>query len=96
MNTTIPVWSFHMSAITANDSVVSFLTQVRAPSEIRDANGNLLGVFTPLSGTKPTRNYTTREVFEYLKSLTTDPARLADLDRHIAAMDARNQECDAR
>jgi hypothetical protein len=35
--------------------------------------------------------YTTREVFEHLKTLTTDPAELADLQRHIDELAARDE-----
>jgi hypothetical protein len=34
-------------------------------------------------------------VFEHLKTLTTDPAELADLDRHIEELKAR-EECPTR
>jgi hypothetical protein len=37
--------------------------------------------------------YTTREVFEHLKTLTTDPVELAHLQRHIDDLAARDA-CD--
>jgi hypothetical protein len=64
--------------------------------EVQDEQGNVLGAFNPSPTRHSKASYTIKEVFEFLKTLTTDPARLADLDRHISAIDARDRECDAR
>ncbi len=82
-----------MSSVIANENVVTFLSQVHVPSNIEDSAGKLLGVFTPLTGLDPNRTYSLKEAFEYFKTLTTDPVRLADVDKHIAEMNAREQEC---
>lgn len=36
-----------MSTITADPNMLSVLSQVKSVTEIRDANGNLVGTFTP-------------------------------------------------
>ena len=93
-----------MTILTVDQAVLAALKQARGPAEIRDADGNLLGYFTPArpTGLFPTTRATeadlpeldrlaaaalpgktTREVFEYLKTLTNDPTDLADLQRHI-------------
>ena len=40
----------------------------------------------------PGRCYTTREVFEYLLTLTDDPQERADLEKHIAVLAKREKE----
>ncbi len=86
-----------MSVLTANESLVSFFNQVQEPAEVRDSKGNLLGFYTPMKrvlspGLNSEKRYTTKEVFEYLKTLTTDPVRLEDLQKHIEEIDARDKE----
>jgi hypothetical protein len=76
-----------MSALTVNDQMAAILTTVQTPTELRDASGKLIGVFHPR-----TIGHTTREVFEHLRTLTTDPERLADLYRHIEELTRRDEE----
>lgn len=40
-----------MSTITADPNMLSVLSQVKGVTEIRDASGNLVGIFTPKSKT---------------------------------------------
>jgi hypothetical protein len=88
--------------LTANESLVSFLSQAEGPVIIQDLEGNVLGYYTPASkvshgvdqGKCGKTAYTTREVFEHLKTLTLDPELLVDLQKHIEAIDARDKECD--
>ncbi len=85
-----------MSAITVTDPVLSFLRQISGPAEIRDASGHLVGFFTPRSVAAPSRvepgkTYTTLEVFEHLLTLTDDPQRRADVQRHLDEIKRRRQ-----
>jgi len=84
-----------MSAIVASESLASFLQAMKDRTEIRAADGKVLGVFTPSSilvqkGLVPGKQYTTREAFEHLLSLTNDPQDRATLERHIEEIKRRD------
>jgi hypothetical protein len=85
-----------MNALTVNEAMVSELALLTEATEIRDANGRLIGVFRPATDTERRFNqsglHTTVEVFEYMRTLTNDPAQLADLDRHIEEIKRRDAE----
>lgn len=88
-----------MSILTVNDQVRSLFSDVRENTELRDAQGNFLGLFVPppkvVAPVPVGKTYTTLEMFEHWKTLTDDPVRLADLDMHIKELKARD-EADAR
>lgn len=88
-----------MSILTVNEQVRSLFSEVRENTEVRDAQGNFLGLFVPapkiIAPVAGHKTYTTLEMFEHWKTLTDDPVRLADLDMHIKELKARD-EADAR
>jgi hypothetical protein len=64
-----------MSTLTLNDDTISLLRNQHELTEIQDAQGRMVGFFTPMAGTKrfvPGRKYTTQEVFEVLKAHAKD------------------------
>ena len=85
-----------MGTLTVNDQVVSALVGVSQSTDLRDDKGNLLGVFVPasivMSESPPKKAVTTRQMFERWKTLTQDTEALADLNRHIAELAARDHE----
>ena len=90
-----------MSSLTINEQAASDLRLASESTELRDGNGKLVGVFRPATDTERRFNrsglHTTAEVFEHLRTLTTDPTVLADLDRHIQELKRRDAEaCAAR
>lgn len=90
-----------MSSLTINEPAASVLRQACESTELRDSDGKLIGVFRPATEVERRFNqsglHTTAEVFEHLRSLTTDPAMLADIDRHIQELKRRDADaCAAR
>jgi hypothetical protein len=85
-----------MGTLTVNAQVFSVLAGVRESTDLRDETGKLLGVFVPAAtlgnGSTPGAAKTTRQMFEHWKTLTQDPVALADLDRHIADLAARDHD----
>ncbi len=85
-----------MSALTINDQTASVLGQLSESTELRDANGALIGIYRPATDVERRFNksglHTTTEVFEHLRTLTDDPALLADLDRHIEELKRRDED----
>ena len=88
-----------MTILIVNEQVRSLFSEVRENTEIRDAQGNFLGLFVPapkiIAPVAGRKTYTTLEMFEHWKTLTDDPVRLADLDMHIKELKATD-EADAR
>jgi hypothetical protein len=82
-----------MTTLTADEAMLAVLRQAQGPAEIRDAQGAVVGFYTPVSaGQVPgERGRTTRELFEHLKSLTTDPAMQAYLQTKIDGLKERDQ-----
>jgi hypothetical protein len=84
-----------------SDEFAAFLGDVRETTAFQDSEGKLLGVFRPATDLEKRFNqpglHTTAEVFEYFRTLTNDPALLADLDRHIEELKRRDEDaCPAR
>lgn len=88
-----------MSILTVNEQIRSLFSDVRENTELRDDQGNFLGLFVPapkmVAPVAGRKTYTTLQMFEHWKTLTDDPVRLADLDMHIKELKARD-EADAR
>ena len=82
-----------MTTLTADEAMLAVLRQAKGPAEIRDAQGKVVGIFTPVSAAEwpGEKSRTTREVFEHLKSLTTDPATQAYLQTKIDGLKERDQ-----
>lgn len=85
-----------MSSLTVNEQLANDLAPLTESTELRDGNGQLIGVFLPATETERRFNksglHTTLEVFEHMRTLTNDPVRLADLDRHIEEIKRRNED----
>jgi hypothetical protein len=97
-----------MTVLTIDEATRAFLRQAKEQAELRDAEGNLVGVFTPAHAGVPyptarateadlaelDRLHSTersgnslRDIFQHLKTLTTNPDDLIDLDQHIRELD---------
>jgi len=82
-----------VSSLTATEAMAELLRQAKDLTEIRDAAGKVIGVFTPMPTAEPATKgmcYTTKQVFERLLSLTNDPNMRANLQEKIEMLVERD------
>jgi hypothetical protein len=81
-----------MISLTIEGQALDVLKDATGTAVIRDPRGKVVGLFYPARDypgrTRPLttdegKAVTTRELFEFLKSITNDPGDIANLDRHI-------------